>query len=177
MPLKKTKPGWMWGSKHFKTKADALKARRAAYAHGYKGENMVTFSVKNGQAVKEDDVNESLGEIMFDLLHSATVAHIMHLQSESFAEHMALGEYYEAIPDLVDALIEAWQGKNQQILRGYGDYEESYEGTKPLEYLQNLRDEFAASRELIGVDTELQNLADAIADQIDSTMYKLRFLK
>lgn len=138
---------------------------------------MVTFSIKNGQAVKEDEVNESLGEMMFDLLHSATVTHIMHLQSESFAEHMALGEYYEAIPDLVDALIEAWQGKNQQILRGYGMGEESYEGVKPLEYLQKLNAEFAACRPYIGEDSELQNLADEIADQIDSTMYKLRFLK
>lgn len=138
---------------------------------------MVTYSIKGNQAVKEDELNESLGEMMFDLLHSATVTHIMHLQSESFAEHMALGEYYEAIPDLVDALIEAWQGRNQKILRGYGESEESYEGQKPLEYLQALRDEFEMSRSLIGEDSELQNLADAITDQLDSTMYKLRFLK
>ena len=138
---------------------------------------MVTFSIKNGQAVKSDELNESLGEMMFDLLHSATVTHIMHLQSESYAEHMALGEYYEAIPDLVNALIEAWQGKNQQILRGYGEGEESYEGMKPLDYLTELRNEFEACRPYIGEDSELQNLADEITDQIDSTMYKLRFLK
>ena len=138
---------------------------------------MVTFSIKNGQAVKENEINESLGSMMFDLLHSATVTHIMHLQTESFAEHMALGEYYEAIPDLVDALIEAWQGKNQQILRGYGEGEESYEGMKPLDYLQSLRDEWQICRPLLGEDTELQNLADTISEQLDSTMYKLRFLK
>ena len=138
---------------------------------------MVTFSVKNGQAVKADEQNASLGEMIFDLLHSATVTHIMHLQTESFAEHMALGEYYDAIPDLADALIEAWQGKNQKILRGYGACKESYEGVKPLEYLQILRDEFEVCRPYIGEDSELQNLADTIADQLDSTMYKLRFLK
>ena len=80
-------------------------------------------------------------------------------------------------PNGLDALIEAWQGKNQQILRGYGECEESYENVKPLQYLMDLRDEFQASRELIGDDSELQNLADAITDQIDSTLYKLRFLK
>jgi hypothetical protein len=138
---------------------------------------MVTFSVKNGQAVKEDERNESLGELMCSLLHSATVTHIMHLQSESYAEHMALGEYYEAIPDLVDAVIEGWQGKNQQILRGYGYCDESYESAKPIEYLQNLSKQFSESRSLIGDAPELQNLADAIADQLNSTIYKLRFLK
>lgn len=177
MPLRKTKSGWMWGSKYFKTKAAAMAARRAAYAAGYRGEQMVKFSIRKNESVEDGENNDTLGGMMFDLLHSATVTHIMHLQSESFAEHMALGEYYEAIPDLVDALIEAWQGKNQQILRGYGEGEESYEGIKPLDYLQELRDEFQMCRPLIGEDSELQNLADTIADQIDSTMYKLRFLK
>ena len=38
MPLRKTKSGWMWGSKGpFPTKAKALQVARAAYAHGYKG--------------------------------------------------------------------------------------------------------------------------------------------
>jgi hypothetical protein len=138
---------------------------------------MVTFSIKNGMAVKGDEPNESLGEMMFDLLHSVTVTHIMHLQTESYAEHKALNEYYDSIGDLVDALIEAWQGKNGKLLLGYGTVEESYEGTKPLDYLTALRDEFIASRALIGEDSELQNLADSIADQMDSTIYKLRFLK
>lgn len=40
MPLRKTKDGWMWGSKGpFPTKAKALSVARAAYAHGYKGED------------------------------------------------------------------------------------------------------------------------------------------
>lgn len=40
MPLRKTQSGWMWGSKGpFPTKAKALSVARAAYAHGYKGED------------------------------------------------------------------------------------------------------------------------------------------
>jgi len=42
MPLRKTKSGWMWGSKGpFPTKAKALSVARAAYAHGYKGEDQL----------------------------------------------------------------------------------------------------------------------------------------
>jgi hypothetical protein len=40
-----------------------------------------------------------------------------------------------------------------------------------------LRDEWQMCRPLLGEDTELQNLADTISEQLDSTMYKLRFLK
>lgn len=41
MPLVKRKSGWFWGSKGpFPTKDKALAVARAAYAHGYKGENI-----------------------------------------------------------------------------------------------------------------------------------------
>lgn len=43
MPLRHTKAGWMWGSKGpFPSKAKALAVARAAYAHGYKGEQSDT---------------------------------------------------------------------------------------------------------------------------------------
>lgn len=41
MPLVKKPSGWFWGSKGpFDSKAKALAVARAAYAHGYKDENM-----------------------------------------------------------------------------------------------------------------------------------------
>lgn len=37
MPIRHTKKGWYWGSKGpFKTRAQAERVARAAYAHGYK---------------------------------------------------------------------------------------------------------------------------------------------
>ena len=30
------------------------------------------------------------------MLHSGTVAHLMHLQTKSYAAHVALGDYYDA---------------------------------------------------------------------------------
>ena len=41
MPLVKKPSGWFWGSKGpFDSKAKALAVARAAYAHGYKDENI-----------------------------------------------------------------------------------------------------------------------------------------
>ena len=43
MPLRNVKGKWYWGSKGpFDTKAKALAVARAAYAHGYKGEQRDT---------------------------------------------------------------------------------------------------------------------------------------
>jgi DNA-binding ferritin-like protein len=172
MPLRKTSSGWMWGSKHFKTKADAIAARTAAYANGYKGERMVTYKI--GEQPEEEDL---LTELVMDLLHSATITHIMHWQTTSYAQHVALGEFYSEIPELIDAVIEAYQGKNNVILNKYPVETESYEDLTPLNYLEYLNQELYEGRGMFGDDSEIQNLVDSIAELIDSTIYKLRRFK
>jgi hypothetical protein len=139
---------------------------------------MVTFSIKNGMAVKgEDNGDETLVELVMDLLHSAIITHIMHWQTESYAAHVALGEYYDEIPDLVDAVVEAYQGKNNVILAKFPVEMESYEDMQPLAYMEYLSQELTEGRALFGDDPEIQNLVDAIADLIDTTIYKLRRFK
>jgi hypothetical protein len=44
-------------------------------------------------------------------------------------------------------------------------------------YLEYLSKKITEDRALFGDDSEIQNLVDAIADLIDSTMYKLRRFK
>ena len=44
------------------------------------------------------------------LFHSQTQVHIFHLQTTSFAEHKALQDYYDGIDDLIDGLVESYQG-------------------------------------------------------------------
>lgn len=129
---------------------------------------MVTYKI--GEQPEEED---SLTELVMDLLHSAIVTHIMHWQTTSYAQHVALGEFYQAIPDLVDAVVEAYQGKNNVILSKFPTEMESYEDMTPLNYMEYLNQELYESRGLFGDDSEIQNLVDAIADLIDSTMYKL----
>jgi hypothetical protein len=54
---------------------------------------------------------------------------------------------------------------------------EDYEKMNPLAYMEQLSAELTDGRALFGTDSEIQNLVDAIADLIDSTMYKLRRFK
>lgn len=139
---------------------------------------MVSFSIKNGMAVKSDEESDAtLTELVMDLLHSSIVTHIMHWQTESYAAHIALGEFYSEMPDLVDAVIEAYQGKNNVILRKFPVEMESYEEMTPLQYMEELSKEVTEGRALFGDDSEIQNLVDGIADLIDTTIYKLRRFK
>jgi len=163
MPIRHTDKGWYWGGKGpFDTKAQALAVARAAYAHGYKGENELT----EGSIMVE--------EFLSGLLHSVTITHMFHLKSRSYSEHMALGAFYEGVSDLVDGLIEAYQGKyglvNDYILDA-GDMPAS-----SIEYMISLSEFVKTARADFVQDSELQNMIDEIASLIDSTIYKLRFL-
>jgi hypothetical protein len=112
-----------------------------------------------------------MGEFILTLLHASTNAHILHWQTKSFAQHMALGEFYEALPDLIDALVEATQGVTGEIIQFPADYYPPAENG--LTELKELREYFVENRDVMPASSEIQNLLDNIAGQIDSTLFKL----
>ena len=113
-------------------------------------------------------------EFVLCLLHAVTNTHILHLQSRSYSEHMALGSFYEELEDLTDSYVEAYQGKYGLI----ENYPSQYElPSPPIEYLVSLNDYVYQARKVLKQDSELQNITDEIVALIDGTLYKLQFLK
>ena len=110
------------------------------------------------------------------ILESATQAHIFHLQSDSYAQHMALCAYYTAMPATVDALAELLQGR-YGILRGYSAPTPYLEDNNVVEYFKNLLETVDAQRANLPQDSNIQNSVETILDLIQSTLYKLTFLK
>lgn len=166
MPIRHTDKGWYWGSKGpFPTRAKAQQVATAAYSSGYGEENQMEKSV--------------VAEFIGTLLHSATITHFMHLQAQgegSFAKHMALGTYYDEIVDLVDGLAEAIQGCYEEIIAPYPNMFANVTGDS-LEYMRMLKEYVAQTRQNMPELSNIQNEIDSIATLIDSTIYKLRFLK
>jgi len=111
------------------------------------------------------------------LLDSQRQIHIFHLQTKSFAEHKALKDYYDAIGDLVDSLVESFQGK-YGIVTGWKSFQaEDYTGGEQvISYLKSLVDYNAQVRTSIK-DSYIQNQLDEVETLLQSTIYKLRFLK
>ena len=109
------------------------------------------------------------------LLHSGTVTHMQHLATKSYAQHIALGEFYNAIIELADTYAEAYSGAYEQI--PITAYSNDFSVTKdPEAYLQMIKRYVDVHRKDLPDDTALQNIVDEIVGQIDSTLYKLRFL-
>jgi hypothetical protein len=108
------------------------------------------------------------------LLHSATNAHFFHFSTDSYAKHKALKKYYDEVVDLVDTLTETYMGCYGQIK----DFPDLYhKPNEPVKYLESLQRFVAESRDDLPEDSQIQNQIDEIAQLIDSTVYKLKFLK
>ena len=116
----------------------------------------------------------TIGEFFLKLLHAATNGHILHLQTKSYSEHKALQKYYEQLPDLVDSIIEEWQGAYQKIV----EYPAIYEAPNmdALQEVMAVRDFLVKNRAVVGDYTSIQNSVDNLMSLLDSTVYKLTFL-
>lgn len=104
------------------------------------------------------------------------VTHSVHLNTRSFAKHMALGSFYDEIVDLADKFAEAYQGKHGLI--GPISLMNARKTTNVIEFLQDQMDEIEKVRYDVCEKTEtaLQNIIDEIVGLYLSTLYKLKFL-
>ena len=103
-----------------------------------------------------------------------TSAHLLHLSSTSYAQHVALGDFYSALTDLVDKYAEVYMGLNDQVKEW--PQASAYAKT-PIallsDYLLKVRKEQKEdndSQALLNILAELEELTA-------QTLYKLRFLK
>ena len=120
---------------------------------------------------------ENCAKLISYLMHSRTQAHVYHLQTPSFAAHKALNEYYDEIVDLVDGLVESYQGK-YGIITGYSNFALlEYQSCEAIqEYFRALNTTIEVLRQDIS-DSYLQNQIDTITELINSTLYKLKYLR
>jgi hypothetical protein len=125
----------------------------------------------------QSETNDDFSEMVCRLLHSQTQVHIFHLQTKSYSEHKALQGYYEGIDALVDGVIESYQGK-YGIITNYKTYDmEQYSnGKKTIAYFAELLKVIDEKRDCCE-DSYIQNQIDTIQELINSTVYKLKFLK
>ena len=118
----------------------------------------------------------TIEELFGTLLQSVTEAHKKHLMTGKYSAHKALNEFYDEMPELVDALIEHWQGTNGKVEK----YENDLLGKDmdTVKYLDELLDMCKSAKgTLIEDDDALISDIDDIIGQISSTLYQLKELK
>lgn len=114
------------------------------------------------------------GQLVMKLFHARTNTHVQHLQTRSYAQHIALGEFYDEVLGLADSFAECFIGKYGQM-----EFEGKYvQSEQPIATLTELRTwiEEKRSEILSAKDSDLSNTLDEIVALINQTLYKLRFL-
>lgn len=112
-------------------------------------------------------------ELVARCFAARTHAHILHLATESFAEHSALATFYEEIVDLADRLAEVYNGLYGTRLKV------TFETVRPNTSAKTLVDSLCrwidANRDEVGKpeDTQLQNIIDEIHQLVNQTQYRL----
>jgi DNA-binding ferritin-like protein len=117
-------------------------------------------------------MEKSMALFLATLLHSGTNTHFFHWATKSYAKHKALGHFYESIIEAADQLAETYFGIYGQIT----DFPSTYHMPKePLAYLQSLQAFVKDARADLPKDSEIVQLIDNIAQEIDTTIYLLKF--
>ena len=111
-----------------------------------------------------------------NLFLARDVTHSVHLNTRSYAKHIALQVFYEGIIPLADELAEAYQGRHGLI--GPISLQSAKKTNNVVEFLQDqLKDIESMRYEVVDkADTPLQNIIDEIVNLYLSTLYKLKFL-
>lgn len=117
--------------------------------------------------------------IVMEMMNAATQIHVLHLTitgDGSYAAHKALGDLYDALPDLADGIAEGYQGVTGQIL----DYPEvSVPRMKTVKeaisYIDSLHAKITKLQDGLPY-SEIVNDLDNVKSTLNSAKYKLKFL-
>jgi DNA-binding ferritin-like protein len=119
-----------------------------------------------------------MNELASLLLHSQTQTHIFHLRVTgpgSYAAHKALQKYYEGIDELVDGLVEMYQGKYGLVEFGtISKIDNNTSLPNIIDYISKLADAVMVLRQVDTLqDSFIQNEIDNVMSLLYSTKYKL----
>ena len=115
-----------------------------------------------------------------ELMNARNSFHKLHLKvtgEGSYAAHKALNTFYDQLPDFVDSLMEGYQGVSEKILACKDVAPRTLDTV--ADGVAYLRDMYAMITKLQGMlpYSEIVNNLDLVKDAINSTKYKLLFLK
>tara|TARA_B100000497_G_C7695335_1_gene424421 strand:+ start:2105 stop:2584 length:480 start_codon:yes stop_codon:yes gene_type:complete len=138
-----------------------------------------TKKVMGTRSNEMKEVDAKTASLVVEIMNARTSFHKLHLQvtgDGSFAQHKALNELYDSLPDLVDTIAEGYQGACEVILM----YPDKAPATLTnvdgaLDYMRMLTSQIDELQYCMPHSEVVSNL-DLIKDEINSAKYKLLFL-
>lgn len=114
-------------------------------------------------------------QLIAKVFEARNSSHLEHWRTKSYATHMALGDFYDDVIDLLDNLVECYQGNFGKIGK-VPNVEQSHNG----DCVKCLNDQvawIATNRSKIAQEVDsLENIVDEITGLYLKTIYKLENL-
>lgn len=150
--------------------ASLIEMQRAARAKAAFGSLMSDYSESNGEKESESPIQE----LICELLEAEQQARVFHWNTSSFAEHKAMGDFYEAIGDLVDTFVEAYMGEHGRVNAGHELEIMPYTMDAPLTFVQSLLGYIKSDARMCCMgNSALNNILDEIQALCEKTIYLL----
>jgi hypothetical protein len=114
-------------------------------------------------------------QLISRVFYARNLAHFAHWRTKSYAQHRALGSFYDGVIDAIDPLVEAYQGAYDLIGAIPVPGEMEKDALKCLEadaeWIEKNHEKICKGNRAVG------NLVDGVTEVYLSAIYKLRNLK
>jgi hypothetical protein len=114
-------------------------------------------------------------QLISRVFYARNLAHFAHWRTKSYAQHQALGGFYDGVIDAIDPLVEAYQGAYDLIGAIPVPGEMEKDALKCLEsdaeWIEKNHEKICKGNRAVG------NLVDGVTEVYLSAIYKLRNLK
>jgi hypothetical protein len=114
-------------------------------------------------------------QLISRVFYARNLAHYDHWRTKSYAQHKALGKFYDGVIEALDALVEAYQGLNGLIGSIPSPTDTKGDSLKILkadaEWIEANHEEISGGNRAVG------NLIDNVTGIYLTTIYKLENLR
>lgn len=118
-----------------------------------------------------------MDEIIANLFAARDIAHAIHLRTRSFAQHIALGDFYTKIVDMADDLAESFAGRHGIVNVDMSKYPNPFSNQDAVMFIISVAAWAEHAKTAFNpADTFLVNQWDEILKLIYKTKYKLENL-
>jgi len=127
------------------------------------------------ESPQEEASEPAINELVEKVFTTRNLVHFAHWNTNSFAQHMALGDLYDQIVEDVDNIVETYQGEFG-LLKGLETDSACLEGDI-IARIKGDSDWIKANRTAISNGSStIQNLLDSLTNTYNRTLYKLNNL-
>lgn len=117
-------------------------------------------------------LNSYMDVIKF-LMFTRDITQILHWATYKFSTHIAMGEFYDGLEELIDELAEMMMGSESSLDFSSADTESYQVSKQPAEFIACVREVMLDCGHLFDAEPSLKNKYDEIIGLINRTKYKI----